>query len=113
MATITILGTKQENEKIEHLLNKQFDRVIKKANMKCAAGEMLVLDAYTTEHCEINGYTDKQILKGLECCSNRERNCEDCPYSKESECMSKVKIDAALLFHRIIVNSSNTEANNE
>ena len=115
MATITIFGTAEENEKIENLLKRQFDRVIKKANAKCSSGEMLVLDAYTTDHCEINGFTDEQILKAMRCCSDKERNCEDCPYSKEKDCITKLQMDGALIVHRMHVKTTmeNREAKDE
>ena len=102
MATITIIGTADENEKVENLVKTEFDRVISKAKTKCDAGEMLVIDAYTSEQCEINGYTDKEILKALKCCSDSVKNCKDCPYTKENNCSTKVLMDSALIVHRML-----------
>ena len=113
MATITVIGSTEELEKINNVIKTQFDKVIKKAKTDCDAGEMLIVDAYSSEFGQIDGYTHEQTLKAMQCHSNKDRNCKECPYAKEKDCENKVLMDGAMMVQKLLKQNCSKEDENE
>lgn len=85
MASIIIEGTKDETQKTLSALKNTFNAVNKKACIKTEIG-MHTFVTVSTEYLHNEKYTDEQIEKGCLCCSSAEKNCADCPFSKEEDC---------------------------
>lgn len=85
MASIIIQGNKEETTKTLSALKATFNSVSKKATFTTEHGLNTFVDV-ELERCVRDGYSDEEIDKGCLCCVSAERNCAECPFSKEDDC---------------------------
>ena len=111
MAKIIIEGPKEEVKKAKTVLNETFSIVTEIVNTKTIDGNLSILDVYA-EAFGKERFSDEEIQKALECCSNKERNCLACPYRKEKDCSKELLIDGAVYMQRLIEKKTTKEQEN-
>ena len=111
MAKIIIEGPKEEVLKAQTALRETFNVVTDKVNVKTDEGQLSVMDVYATAFGK-ERFSDEEILKALECCSNKERDCLSCPYSKEKDCKKELLMDGAVYMQRLIEKITTKEQEN-
>ncbi len=100
MATIIIQGTKEETQKTMTALRSGFSAVVSKGVAKTKDEVVTVVEVCQGDSTSI-GFTPEQVMQGLVCCSDKERDCISCPYFDVKNCKTQMVIDAAVHVNRL------------
>ncbi len=95
MSTIIIQGELEENKKTVTVFKEHFPNVKVKASLPLGNNNTTVLET-SFETLNKDKYSSEEILKALECCSNRVRTCSICPYVMEKDCKKRLQLDAVV-----------------
>ena len=101
MASVIVQGSSEETKKVVSALKNSFDVVNKRAIVPTSDGGMTIVEVFS-ERVGKDGYTQEEVLKGLNCCTNKEKSCSECPYRKEENCVNKMHMDSALVVSRML-----------